>query len=324
MNHEDYKEMLALDALGLLEEADAGALREHLEGCAQCRAEADEMRGVAAMLAYTAPPVAPDGELRGRILGSIHSVNSADGVTSASRPGDAAASVANASQTGSANAAGEGGAAASPDDAATPLPAAHAPAKVLPFAGRGEGRPGFFGRPAYAFGAIAASLVIAVLAVSLFMLWQQNEEMRAEIRRLSTRADEMTARAGEMQSELSREREEREILAAPGTRMTTLAGTESAPAAHAMLAYDRRTGRALLLASDLPPAPAGKAYQLWFIAGGRPLPGKVFTTDAGGRATLRDQIPPEGSNATIFAVTLEPAQGVSAPTGDKFLVGNAS
>jgi anti-sigma-K factor RskA len=80
----------------------------------------------------------------------------------------------------------------------------------------------------------------------------------------------------------------------------------------------------VLLADNLPPAPAGKAYQLWFIVGDKPQPGTVFTPDATGHAEVRDQAPAAGRNATVFAVTLEPSGGVSAPTGDKYLLGAAS
>ncbi|HYP54477.1 MAG TPA: anti-sigma factor, partial [Pyrinomonadaceae bacterium] len=108
-------------------------------------------------------------------------------------------------------------------------------------------------------------------------------------------------------------------------RFATLAGSKLAPGAHGRVTFDPRTGRALLVASDLPPAPAGKAYQLWFIKGAAPpVPGRVFQTDASGRGSLRDQAPPRGLDADTFAVTLEPEQGVTAPTGQIYLVGKIS
>ncbi len=164
---------------------------------------------------------------------------------------------------------------------------------------------------AQTWGAIAAGLVLVGLVASLFVLWKQNREARQELARLS-------AQVQDAQQQLRRQREAIEIVAAPGTRMTELAGTKLMPDAHAMLAYDKN-GRAILMAKGLPPAPAGKAYQLWFIAGGRPMPGKVFTTDASGAGTLNDQIPPEARSAAVFAITLEPKNGVQSPTGDMYL-----
>ena len=104
------------------------------------------------------------------------------------------------------------------------------------------------------------------------------------------------------------------------TRTVELAGTGEAAGATAKLSYDN-TGRAVLVANGLPSAPEGKAYQLWFIVGDKPLPGKTFNTDEQGQGTTTDQIPEAARNRAVFAVTLEPAGGVSAPTGAIYLRG---
>jgi anti-sigma-K factor RskA len=144
------------------------------------------------------------------------------------------------------------------------------------------------------FGAIAAVVLFIALIVGIVVLWQQNRTLREENQLV-------------------------EILSEPGARLTELKGTEQASAATAKLAYDKN-GRALLLASNLPPAPAGKEYQLWFIVGSNaPLPGKSFAPDRAGRGTLHDQVPRQALDSAIFAITLEPAGGVSAPTGQIYL-----
>ncbi len=165
--------------------------------------------------------------------------------------------------------------------------------------------------PALTWGAVAAAVVFAVLGASIFILWQQNLAARDELARL-------TQQVREANEQLARQRDALGMVATPGTRMTELAGTNEMPGAHAMLAFDQ-SGRALLMAKGLPPPPTGKAYQLWFIAGGRPLPGKVFTTDNSGAGMLTDQIPAEALKAAVFAITLEPKDGVPAPTGAIYL-----
>ncbi|CAN5887142.1 anti-sigma factor [soil metagenome] len=159
--------------------------------------------------------------------------------------------------------------------------------------------------------AIAAGMVLVGLGATLFVFWKQNREAKQELARLS-------AQVRDAHQQLIQQREAIDLVTAPGTRMTELAGTKLMPEAHAMLAYDKN-GRAILMAKGLPPAPAGKAYQLWFIAGGKPMPGKVFTTDASGAGALKDQIPPEARNAAVFAITLEPEKGVQSPTGEMYL-----
>jgi hypothetical protein len=161
-----------------------------------------------------------------------------------------------------------------------------------------------------AWGSIAAALVFVALILSLAILWKQNSTAKQELGRL-------TNQVHETEQQLAREREAVTILTTPGARMAELSGTNMAPSAHAMLAYDK-SGRAILVAKGLPPAPAGKAYQLWFIAGGQPMPGKVFST-AAGEGTVSDQIPSVALDKAVFAITLEPESGVPAPTGAMFL-----
>ncbi len=161
------------------------------------------------------------------------------------------------------------------------------------------------------WGAIAAGVVFVALVASLFVLWRENKRTKQELARLSSQVRDA-------EQQLNRQREAIEIVAAPGARVAELTGTNAMPNAHATLAYDP-SGRALLLAKGLPPPPAGKAYQLWFLAGGKPLPGKVFSTDASGAGALTDQLPAEALKAAIFAITLEPESGVQSPTPPIYL-----
>jgi anti-sigma-K factor RskA len=163
------------------------------------------------------------------------------------------------------------------------------------------------------FGALAAGLALVALLIGTFVLWKQNRSAQAEIARLS-------AERAAAQQELNRQRSLVELLTKRGASLAVLSGTPHAPNAQATLTYDRETGNAVLLANGLPPAPAGKAYQLWFIVGKSPMPGRVFATDRTGKAILNDQVPSAALNSAVFAITLEPEGGVKAPTGPIYLV----
>jgi anti-sigma-K factor RskA len=308
MKHEDYKELLALDALDALEDAgERRALETHLAECAECRAELDAMRGAAASLAYATPPAAPALELRARILTRIKSL-----------PQEEEEVKGPARLPASPNNGVAGGVSAATTSSAPTVEASNVSAPDE-FARRREARELNVSRRLFVFGTLAASLAVAALLLSLMMLWQRNNALRDEVARLS-------ANVNQAAEELARTRAERELLAAPEAHSATLAGTKMAARARARLTFDERTGRAMLTAADLPPAPVGKAYQLWFIAAGKPpMPGSVFQTDASGRAEMHDIVPPEGRNsAAVFAVTLEPAGGTSAPTGEMYLKSSAS
>jgi anti-sigma-K factor RskA len=160
-------------------------------------------------------------------------------------------------------------------------------------------------------GAIAAAVIFAALLVSLIILWKQNREAHAEVTKLSNETKTL-------QEDLERKDKALRMLTAPGTRMAELSATNMAPGASAKLAFDKN-GHAMLMAKGLPAAPRGKAYQLWYIVGNKPMPGKVFTPDSTGVGVLEDQMPAVAMNSAVFAVTLEPASGMPTPTGAIYL-----
>lgn len=72
MEHQEYQELLALHALGSLDASDVRAIEDHLETCAQCRAELIEMRDASGLLAHASTPAEPGDEVRTRILAAAH------------------------------------------------------------------------------------------------------------------------------------------------------------------------------------------------------------------------------------------------------------
>jgi anti-sigma-K factor RskA len=129
----------------------------------------------------------------------------------------------------------------------------------------------------------------------------------------------VASRTRAIESELAIQRGLAAFLSSPETATIVLAGTEEAPNARLKLAYDRVSGRALLFGYDLPRPPPGRAYQLWYIAAGVPLAGRVFAPDASGRGSWDEDVPAEGREASVFTVTLEPAGGVATPSGPMIL-----
>lgn len=293
--HDEQKELLALAALDALNEAERRTLDAHLAFCAECRSELRSLSDTAAALTLAGDPVVPSPELRARLLAAVR-ITPQEGAMD-----NAEARPSSDGRDASARRAAE--------------------IVSLEEARRARGRTVVFNRTAFISGAVAASLLVAALAVAAAVLWQRNGEMRVQMASLSSALERARAELGQTRGELARTRAAVDLFAAPEARTTALAGTEMAEKARARLTYDERTGEAMFTASNLPPAPAGKVYQLWFIAGGKPLPGSVFTTDPRGRAEMHATIPPEGRRAEVFAVTLEPAGGAPAPTGQMYLKG---
>ncbi|HET6976847.1 MAG TPA: anti-sigma factor [Pyrinomonadaceae bacterium] len=147
-------------------------------------------------------------------------------------------------------------------------------------------------------GAMAAVVLFTALIVGLVVIWRENSSIKDRL-----------AEANEFV----------QVATSPGGKTSELKGIDLGSGATARLAYDK-TGHAMLIAQKLPRAPQGKAYQLWFIVGKNPpMPGKTFSPDEEGNGVLRDQMPKEALDATIFAITLEPQGGVPLPTGPIYL-----
>ena len=143
-------------------------------------------------------------------------------------------------------------------------------------------------------GAIAAVVLLTALVIGLAVLWRQNQRF-------------------------TRDREFVELVNTPGARVSELSGVDPGQVATAKLAYDR-TGRAILMARKLAGLPPGRVYQLWFLVANKPpVPGKTFVPDSGGNAALKDEMPREAVDANVFAITVEPERGSTAPTGPIYL-----
>ena len=69
--HEQYADDLALLAVGALQGDERLALEKHLEGCAACRRELEQLRGDTALLALSAAGPVPPGRGRERLLKAI-------------------------------------------------------------------------------------------------------------------------------------------------------------------------------------------------------------------------------------------------------------
>ncbi|MEO7999886.1 MAG: anti-sigma factor [Gemmatimonadaceae bacterium] len=80
--------------------------------------------------------------------------------------------------------------------------------------------------------------------------------------------------------------------------------------------------RGVLHAFNLKPAAPGRAYQLWFIKDGKPVPSRVFNAGTDERGLVWGIEMPENTNGvSALAITDEPAGGSPQPTTTPFLVG---
>ena len=296
MGHEEYKQLLALEAVGALDDEERGRLEGHLPSCAECREELRELADAAASLLYTVEPVQPSPALRANVLARVRAVDP-------SEVSDAAKGV-------------------DPSEARASAPAPEGARDLRSLLGGVSLWQLFAWRPALGFGAAGAAVLVLLLGLTTLSLWGRNQSLHAELAQLSDRLREAEGDLAGQREQLAAARDVEGLLSSPAVRVAELSGKQPARQAHAMLAYDGATGKAVVMATGLPPCPEGHAYQLWLIADNKPLPGGTFKTDAQGRARMSDRLPPNHT-APTFAVTLEREGGVPKPEGDVLLIGNA-
>jgi anti-sigma-K factor RskA len=183
---------------------------------------------------------------------------------------------------------------------------AAAPAAARP---RPRRRPRVFW-PVVLSGAMAAGLAAVVVGWSVSSTYEK-------------RLDALAREADQLRAELNAQQTVIAILRDPATQVVALAGLPPAPGARARVMWHATAG-GVFVATGLPAIPAGKAYQLWAIAGSNaPVSAGVFTVDASGTGSLAVRPLPGVASVNAFAVTLEPAGGLPAPSGAMYLLGKS-
>ena len=183
---------------------------------------------------------------------------------------------------------------------------------VEPVESGDSGGPGF--HPAW----LAAAAALVLGAGLGWYGWQQRDLARSLEGELAAAAD--AAVAADAVAAAARRRDE--ILAAGDLVVFPLAGQPVAPDAVGRAFWSPSRG-IVFTAAGLPPLPADRVYQLWFIPE-QPVSAGLLAVDPSGIVIASLDAAPGIAAPVTMAVSIEPAGGVPAPTGDLYLVGQPS
>ncbi len=161
--------------------------------------------------------------------------------------------------------------------------------------------------------AVAAALVSAWFTAA-FVAARYEAHLGQMARESAARHARLEGEVAALNEKLAAYRRAAELLGDPATRVVTLHGTGPSPKATGRVIWQPAAGGHLFVA-HLPPAPEGKAYELWTIGDAAPAPAGVLAVDAAGNGSHRVAPVAAGTPVKVFTVTLEPAGGVPAPTG---------
>jgi len=256
MNCNELREHYELYAMGVLEEPEAGELREHLaRKCPECQSGVRGARELITLVGATAPEQRPRARVRKRVLAAV---------------------------------------------------------------GGGTDYRWFW---APAWGAVAAAALIAA-----FLFQARAQRAGADVARLKEAITGQTAELARLQSEsagrareLARLNTALSILNQPEVKQVVFGGGKPQPP-RGRVFIDAQRG-VLLVASNLPPAPAGKLWEMWVIPkGGKPVPAGMFQSSEDKTAINVLPGPVDVASTGAVAVTLEVEAGVAQPTSTPVIV----
>ncbi|MFP5289037.1 MAG: anti-sigma factor [Thermoanaerobaculia bacterium] len=168
--------------------------------------------------------------------------------------------------------------------------------------------------------ALAATLILALGALSgwLFLRQARMEETIASLERaLQTQRQEAEQSVAGMRAAMERMRVNFALVTAPAVKVSPLRPVDPQSPARGTLFVAADNQHWYLAVHDLPPAPPGRDYQLWWEAAEGTFSGGVFDPGAGEKVELYSETMPAGTRDVI--ITLEPDRGVAKPTGPEVL-----
>ena len=156
--------------------------------------------------------------------------------------------------------------------------------------------------------------ILAAACMLVVALWLSVQERR--------RANELAdARRTIIQISAERDRlaQAFTFLNTPETKQVNF-GTRQPQPPRGNVFVNRQLG-VMLIASNLPPLPAGRTYEMWVIPkGGAPRPAGLFQSDAQGAALHIMSGPIDTAMLGAVAVSVEPAAGSQAPSTTPLIV----
>ena len=285
MDHQAIKELLPLAALDWLEPAEALALEEHLRsGCEDCTTELNEFRETAALLSLSLETQGSEERIWARLESRL-------------RP--------------------------------------EVPQKGQSIVWDARIERSLAGRRLAAWRIASAVMAGGIVALAIYtgQLIYQGDRAENGLRQnlaqrdmrnagLSNELVRSRAEVKALQQVLSERIRLERVLSAPDLRLTRLQSLAPAPGAGAIIAFSADNKSAVLQATGLPPTPPSKTYELWWITKEHgPVAAGLFQAKEGQPMIASVSTPPAGEHVLLGAVTLEPAGGVSKPTGEMYLKG---
>jgi Anti-sigma-K factor rskA len=278
----DGQEHAALYALGALSQFEARAFDSHLrEGCPACDLELRQFNEVVGVLGSAVEPSSPPSYLRDLLALRIQR--------------EAAESMA-------------------PNVSIRQFPAQHIT--------RPKSVPSTRSTPWLPWAVAAAFLLAFVFS---FIAWRMDRNaLQADMDRDKQASASAASENAELKERLAATTNEMaqisSVLSQPSWQVIPLKGQEPAPNSSATVYWDVQ-GNRWVVSADLPPAPEGKVYQLWFVTPQAKVSAGLIHPDQTGHGFAVVPFPSDIGQLAAAAITLEPEGGSEQPTMPIYVIG---
>jgi anti-sigma-K factor RskA len=156
--------------------------------------------------------------------------------------------------------------------------------------------------------AVAASVALIVGVGASISLFQDKTKLQDQIALLEQKNREDNINYSQLLEKWN-------TSSNPDMKTVILAGLDNHPGTKAIVYIDKATKQTYLSVENLPACPAGHAYQLWAIVGGKPVDGGMYQES---KDSMQKMYIIE--NAQAFAITLEKEGGSAVPTMENMYV----
>ena len=290
MNCKDIEKLIPGYALGALEPGERLEVEEHLETCFHCSRILSEHLDATVVLAGSVPQVEPSSSLRQRVLEHISHQS-------------AGATISSVSST--------------------------------PLVGKAR-RTNRVYRTGLPMAAALAMIISGILAVLFFQLRgdlgevrDENESLNTLIAVMQSENESLTALVtgvADIRDENQRlhamVQDQRSLvynLALPGMEVKLMANSTVSPITKGMLVASPDGRWGYIIIQGLPSPNEGMSYQIWLLGSNAPTSAGVFSVDSTGYAQPFMLFPQRLDLYSSIAITMEPKQGSSWPSGTQIL-----
>ncbi len=168
--------------------------------------------------------------------------------------------------------------------------------------------------PVIRIATVAAVVFLAGLSITSYYFYNQYRHTTVELTTLKTREISLANEVNALRSSYAGIETQLEVVSDPSLKRVVLRGLPISATSTALIFWNEKTGAAHIKTTGLPAIAENQQYQLWAIVDGKPV--NLGMLDKSSSFLEMKRV----TNATAFAITLEPVGGNTTPTLEKMFV----